>query len=235
MRLSSSKASRMIFLIAAVLSCALIGSARSFAQSAGNSPIPETTAPDFTITISPASPTISDNEADATITLTGLAGFSGNISLACSVLPNVAEQPECFLFNNPVTVDSSQPASIVTMGARTQPADCEPSPIMTKVVKFPNSTGPSAKIGITLLIALTMVYATKLAPACKLSRILLMAFICTITLVISGCGSSATNNFTCDGNFDVGTPAGTYILTVVATSGSLTHMATVTLVVPPLQ
>ena len=159
MQFSSSTISRTIFLIAAVLSCALIGSARSFAQSAGNSPIPETTSPDFTISITPASPTISDNEADATISLTGLAGFSGNVSLSCSVLPNVAEQPECFVFPSPVAVDSSQPASIVTLGAITQPADCEPSPITTQIVNFPGDFGEVAKIGISFLLLVTVIAA----------------------------------------------------------------------------
>ena len=227
MRLSPSTISRTIFLMAMVLSCALVGSAQS--------PIAQTTFADFTISVSPASPMVSDNEADGTITLTGQNGFTGNVSLSCSVLPNVVEQPDCFIFPNPVPVDSLEPASTAMLEAVTQPPDCEPSPVTTKIVNFPDGAGPLAKIGISFLVLVMLACWMKLAPAGKRSRVLRTAFICVAGLAISGCGSPTANNSTCDGNFDVGTPPGTYMVTIIATSGSLTHMATITVVVPPSQ
>jgi hypothetical protein len=249
MRLSSSTISRTIFLAAAVLCCAFASSARAFMKGshaisrvdvqrtsdAGQPLVAETTSSDFTISVNPASPMVSDNEADATITLTGQSGFSGEVSLSCSVLPNVVEQPECFIFPNPVMVDSAEPASISMLGATTQPPVCEPSPVTGKIVNFPGDAGPLAKIGISFLVLMALACWAKLVPAGKRSRVLPATFIFVVALAISGCGAAPTNNSTCDGNFDIGTPPGTYIVTIVATSGSLTHMATVTVVAPPQQ
>ena len=64
-------------------------------------------APDFSLTSSAVTPASvsAGQSATATVTVTSIAGFSGSVSLICSVSPSAADAPTCLL--TPVTVQSS--------------------------------------------------------------------------------------------------------------------------------
>jgi hypothetical protein len=64
-------------------------------------------APDFSLTSSAVTPASvsAGQSATATVTVTSIAGFSGSVSLSCSVSPSAADAPTCLL--TPVTVQSS--------------------------------------------------------------------------------------------------------------------------------
>ena len=67
-------------------------------------------------------------------------------------------------------------------------------------------------------------------PAVRRRRFAILALVLTLLLVlgIASCGGSSGGNNTSSGHTDPGTPAGTYTLTLTATSGTATHTMNVT-------
>ncbi len=170
--------------------------------------------PDFSIG-APSSITVSPGASGSTtLSITPLGGFSSAVTFACTGLPSLAS---CSFA--PATVTPSGGAVTTTLTIAT----AAPS---SNVRRVPGAGGwnPVASLLLGLLVAWRVRRFRKLA--------VVRLGICLVALVMAGWGLTG-----CGGGSgpstptSPGTPAGTSTITVTATSGTLSHTTTVTLVV----
>jgi hypothetical protein len=255
MRVTSSTTSRIFFVTFALICCTCapvtLGSPSHFSSAFGAQNIPaaaraqtaDTSAPDFTIQIAPSPLTIAyqfdgfeqdGGEANGNATVTGTNGFAGQVNLTCGVAPPSFDEPVCTLFQNSLSVDASGSPSMAQLEVTSSVPDCEPSPISSRVLKFPGNSGWRGRMEMGIVLLALVICMGVIFPAGRRAKILRAGFICVTALMMAGCGTSTLATDPCgDGNFDAGTPPGTYMVTITATSGSITHTTTVPLIVPP--
>jgi hypothetical protein len=172
--------------------------------------------PDFMLTapVSTAT-TIAGQSASYSLVITPVAGFSQSINLSCSGLPANAT---CSISPDPVTPAGTSPTTITVTVATG-----------LRVMLAPRShrVGPFTKIGalgepwlalVVFLFMLLVAPTIRRRPATALTAAVLF-----IALTLVACGGQS--------GVPVGTPAGTFPITVNATSGALTHSTTLTLLV----
>jgi uncharacterized repeat protein (TIGR01451 family) len=174
------------------------------------------TVNDFNLAMAPSTATVAAGvpaQYTATVVPTGV--FPSTVSVACSSgLPTAATCTETTTsfqnLNGPVSTDL-----IINTVAR----------VTTTTHLFPGG-GLFYAMGLPVfgLVGLGMSMGRVSRTRRALMGLLLSAFFALIVFQ-AGCGSSATTTST------VGTPAGTYVVTVTATSGDATRTQTVTLVV----
>jgi hypothetical protein len=170
---------------------------------------------DFVVQATPSSQTVSaGNQASYTITVTPTGVIPESVSLgSCSGLPAGAN---CVFSGNPIPNLNSGPQNrtldITTTPRVTTPASLFRNSRILYAFWFPVSGLALIGAGVT-----------------RRRRWLAGLFIvCTVGAVVlqAGCGSSSGNTAT-----TTGTPAGTYTVTMNATSGGATRSTAVTLVV----
>jgi hypothetical protein len=207
-----------------------------------STPPPAVSAGDFSISANPTSLTISvslssqASFADGTLTLTGLNGFSGNVELTCMVTGGTSQsQPTCFfpalVPANVLFVDATSPASTTGVEADAVTASCNPPEFCAVPNIFVSGSGTLAAAVLVLALLSISICVPKVFARKLRAKLLCVAFICTIGFAAVGCSngpSGAIANGCAPGlAFTPGTPAGTYMLTVVATSGNLSHSITI--------
>lgn len=169
--------------------------------------------PDYSISIPKGSATIAAGQsATYNISITPQGGFTGTVNFACSGLPAASN---C-AFNPPtLTPNGSAASTTLTIGttARTV-ASVQPLGGATLAAL----TGMGF-LGIVLLGA-----PSRRRRNLRWAGLAIMAIIIVIGLASCGGGSKPPPTFN-------GTPAGSYPVTVSATSGTTTHTSTITLVV----
>jgi hypothetical protein len=214
----------------------------SGAFASGQPQISDVSTPDFTVQISPSPLTIVyqvfstglEGDVEGGVTLTGTNGFVGQVDLSCSVTPNVADLPTCFLFSTQLDVDASGPAAVALMDIGSTTPSCEPTPVSKIFVNFPGDSRRLTEAVIGVFLTAFLISLTISDAAGRRTKSLRSAFVCCVALAMAGCGGQGSFVPNCStGNYDPGTPVGTYMVTITATSGSITHTATVPLIVPP--
>lgn len=176
---------------------------------------PPPSSPDFALSLTPGSATVTAGQAASfTLTVGSAGGFSQPVALACSGAPAGAT---CSVTPGSVNPNGSSITARVSLTSTaraavfTPPADTGP---------FPNQTvwAAAAFAGLMLIVVLF--------PRKRRVRVALAVPALAVLFVTIGCGigrgSPASN---------VGTPAGSYTLTVTGTSGNQSHSATVTVIV----
>lgn len=166
--------------------------------------------PDYSITASPTSATISPGQsATTTLTVTPVGGYGGTVKFSCGTLPSGAT---CTFAPASVTPTSGAATSVLTI-TTTAPS----------TARLRDRSLPLQGIAWASLILLT------LSPRklCGLNRRLARATILTLLLAagllsFSGCSSSSPSN---NAPTNPGTPAGAQTITLTAadSSGSLSH------------
>jgi hypothetical protein len=184
-------------------------------------------APDFAITVSPATATITAGQSlAATLTITPVAGYSGTVSFSCGTLPSLAT---CTF--TPTSVTPSNGAAASTKLTITTTA---PSAASQRAAVRPLE--PMAWFSVTFLLFLPGRAAKRYRHGmyCLVMVLFLMAGV----LSLSGCGganASGTNGGSTPSTTTStpGTPTGTQTITVSATdsTGKLTHSVTLQVVV----
>jgi phosphatidylethanolamine-binding protein (PEBP) family uncharacterized protein len=186
------------------------GSPQSVPLSGGAATVPG----NYALTISPTAKTIFAGDTAAfTLTVTPVAGFTGQITLGCSGLPR---QTVCSF--NPISVplDGQNPSTATVSIQTTARVQAPPA-------SGPNGILPPASVRwLPWLFALLMLMT--LAAAGRKRTILVLAAMMLIILMWAACGGGGTTV-----GVPNGTPIGGYVITVNGTSGSTTRTTTLTL------
>jgi uncharacterized protein (TIGR03118 family) len=180
--------------------------------------------PDFSVSVSPTSATVTAGaSSNFTINTSPMNGFNSAVSLSCSGLPTGAK---CMFSTQSYTPGgSTTPMLTITTTARSAIMGAVPSGQLA-------SRWPTSQLRMLLAVGFVgfllvrlhfgrlrlRFFSTALVRAGGLAVILLAVF------AAAGCGSGKAAAST-------GTPAGTSMITVTATSGTLSHSATITLTV----
>jgi hypothetical protein len=178
------------------------------------------TTPDFSVT-NPGitSGTVSAGQA-ATFALevAGVNGYSQPVAFACSGLPSGAT---CSFSPNPVTPTSQ--ATPVTLTINTAVRTLVPPAFRINNNRPLNPKYPL--VIVTMLATLLLIAVARKKRFVPRPALAGFGLAGLLLLIAAGCGGgNATNT-------PAGTQAGTYTVTVVATSGSITHDTTLTLTV----
>jgi hypothetical protein len=170
-----------------------------------------TTAPGFALTataLSPATVTVGSS-ATSTVNVTSIFGFKGTVTLSCAVTPTATSAPTCSLSNSSVQISSAGVQTVTVTVGTTAPASAGPA----LHVKFP--AGPTLLVYMLMLLGSTSLWmrSRKRRPVLA-APIVVLAFAFAV-----GCGGSSSSST----HTTSGTPAGTYKVTVTATSGTMSH------------
>ena len=185
--------------------------------SAIPNPAPSVEVNDFNIAAAPASITVpAGTPASYTVTLTPTGNIPNSISVNCgSGLPTGAT---CTATTNPFPNLSNGPASTVLVIGTTARVTTT-----TRLWRNPSLYAAWLPLGGLTLLGVGM--GGKGSRRRRLLMALVLVGFFSLILFQAGCSSTASTTTV------TGTPAGTYIVTVNATSGTATHSTTVTLVV----
>jgi subtilase family serine protease len=187
---------------------------------------PQGNGPDFQLSISPASLTVTrGGSGNATLSVSAVNGFTGAINLTCSV-PSTLTGTTCSV--SPGSIAGGGTASLTVMAA-TQSAS----------LLFPVGSGPWGgwwQIGLGLIVALLLpgLLSRRIArplhpaavPRTKWAVLLGLTLVCLVAASVS-CGGGSSS-----GNANTSPPvAHTATVTVQAVSGSLTHSVKISVTV----
>ncbi|WP_200821547.1 hypothetical protein [Bryocella elongata] len=199
--------------------------------------------PDFSVSATPNSQTVAQgSSATYTTTVSALNGFTGTVNLSVSGLP--AGATASF---NPASVTASGTSALsISTAANTTPGT------YTLTIAGTNGT-LSRSTTVTMIVPGPPDFGITASPSSQAvtpgnsanyttSISAMNGFTSTVNLSVSGLPTGATASFTPTSVTTSGsatlsvstattTPTGTYTLTVTGTSGTLSHAATVTLVV----
>ena len=183
-------------------------------------------APDFTVTVSPATATITAGQSVAALlTITPIAGYSGTVSFSCGTLPSLAT---CTFAPTSVTPSNGTAAGTKLTITTTAPSAANQRGAI-------RSLEPMAWLSVTFLLFLPGRAAKRYRH--RLYSVLAV-FLMGGLISLSGCGggNAAANNGGGTGSTtpsSPGTPTGTQTITVSATdsTGKLTHSVTLQIVV----
>jgi hypothetical protein len=172
-------------------------------------------APDFTIAAAPGSPrsqTIAAGQnATFNLTIGAVAGFTGSVILSCSISPAVNPPAACELSASSVHIGST--AQTVSVAVSTTGSTASRLP----PIGLPPAVLPLVWLAITLASGWLSLRRKRLVTV--------VAPLLVVFVSLVGCGGGGPPSY------KMGTPSGTYSATITATSGSLSHNMTLTVVV----
>ncbi len=180
------------------------------------------TTSDFAIALSPLTPAAvtAGQSAASTVTTTAGNGFTGMVSLSCSVQPSPSLAPKCSM--SPSSVSPGTPATlmIVTSAPRVALAAPAGNSRLLYAVWMPVFGGALAIIG----------FRTPWNKR-RTRGLLVWSVVLAGSLLESACGGGGATFSTTGSGTSSGTPTGQYTVTVTGSAGSTQHSARVTLTV----
>jgi subtilase family serine protease len=177
--------------------------------------------PDFQAGVSPSSLTLTAgttaNVGTSTLTISALNGFTGTVSLTCTV----ASLPGTTCSVLPASLTNSGTATVTVTAPTTRTVDLRPPKLFPHF--FPWTDG-------TFAIAMGLMLAGKRERTSKKTKMAILAVMLILAIAIMiGCGGGGSSTTSSSSG---GTPVtGTGTVTVTAISGSLSHSATITVTV----
>ena len=201
--------------------------------------------PDFSLSATPISQTVvQGNGTSYTVNLAPSGGFSGTVSFSVSGLPSGAS--DSF---NPTSVTGSGSTTLTVTTSANTPAGSYPLTItgtsgsLTHTTSVTLVVNPAPAPDFTISATPSSRTVTAGAGTTYTATVTAVnGFAGTVTLSLSGLPAGASGTFnpasvagsgtsTLSISTTSSTPAGSYLLTITGTSGSLTHATSVTLVV----
>lgn len=153
------------------------------------------------------------SSATFTVTVTPSGGFTGNVTLNCTIATSARPAPVCS--STSVMVSGALVQATLTVSTTAPHASLQPSRSIFYAMLLP-------LVGMTLMGA-----AFRSSRKKKLVGLLLMLLLISGLLFLAACGGgSASSGGGGGGGGTGGTPAGTFVVTVTGTSGSLSAQAT---------
>jgi hypothetical protein len=181
-------------------------------------------APDFTVSASPTSGTITPGQtATFTFTISPVGGYAGTVNFSCGTLPS---QAACSFSPASVTPSGGSPAS-TTMTVTTAVSSAKLNPERHSGSSLPPwlpAGGLAMAGGIGLTFTRKRIWRLN-SQSRGLCWALLLA---SLSLLVSGCGGGGNTS-----SSNTGTPAGSYTVSVNASSsaGGPQHAMSITLIV----
>ena len=174
---------------------------------------------DFALSATPSSPSVvAGDSVGITLTVTPSFGFNAKVSFTCTGAPATAT---CSVSPGTVTPDGTSPAAAtVTVVTATR------SVIPPR--SGPGINWPHVFMGITsrwLAVIFILILLSGLAVARRRRPLMRLTLVTGVVLLWAACGGGNQVRV------PNGTPAGSYTLTLTATSGTVTHKATANLIV----
>ena len=178
------------------------------------------TTPDFSVTSTSSSATVTAGQAATfSLAVSALNGYSNPVTLACSGLPSGAS---CNFSPNPVTPNDSAPTP-VTLTINTAVRTLVPPAFRVNNNRPLNPKYPL--VIVTMLATLLLIAVARKKQFVPRPALAGFGLAGLLVVIAAGCGGGNATNA------PAGTQAGTYTVTVVATSGSITHDTTLILTV----
>lgn len=177
-------------------------------------------SPDFSLALAPGSSfsaTVTAGESATYNLVLTPSGFTGPVSLSCRDAPLGVT---CTPLPDPVTLDGTNPASVTVTVTTTASATLR----LQQLIHGPtlHKTREPALLFVMLLLGLLTIFTARQRRA-----FLPLGMTLLVILLWGACGGGS--EAPSDGGGISGTPSGTYLLTIVATSGDLTRSLVVTL------
>jgi hypothetical protein len=194
--------------------------------------------PDFAVAATPASQTVSPGSPTTyNVAVTPTGGFNGSVSLTSTGLPagavgTFSPNPTTGTSTFSVTTDSTTPVGSYPVTITGVNGSLAHSTTVTLVVSKPDFSIAATPTSRTVTGGASTTYTVSVTPAA--------GFTGSVTLGSSGLPSGAaasfspnpaTGNSTMTVTTSASTPAGSYPVTITGTSGTLSHTASVQLVV----
>lgn len=204
--------------------------------------------PAFGVFLLPLIPSavVPGGSATSTITVTALNGFSGQVTLTCSVSPAIANSPTCSV--SPTSITAGTPSSLtVTTTASTTPADYSISVTGTSdglahtvitslaVQDFsiaasaftPPAVNPGSSATSSITVSAIAGFSNTVGLSCSVSPVSVNSPTCNFSASAVSPGVPSTLTVVAP----IAAPGAVYTIAVTGTSGSDVHAATVKLTV----
>jgi hypothetical protein len=151
----------------------------------------------------------------STVTVTATNGFNGTVNLACALTP--ASTTAGVTCNIPTSVSVNRNSTTANLTISTTVAHVVSRPLLR--LQRPRGFGCLAASGSALLVGVFLIGV----PSRGRRRMAGLGFMLLVFFAASlGCGGGSSS-----GGHTAGTPVGSYVIAVTATSGSLSHTANV--------
>jgi hypothetical protein len=158
---------------------------------------------------SPTSQTISAGQtASFNLAIAPIGSFTGAVDLSCAITPAVTPAPTCTPSSSSVQINGGGSQAVTVKVATT-------APTTGSAIYVDLSQTPAPLIWVLTLLGSTWIWARSRRRIGALSA----SVIVLASVFLAGCGGSGTPS----GHTTPGTPSGTYVVTVTASSNGLSH------------
>ena len=181
----------------------------------------QASAPGFTLGAASGSPTSQTINAGQTasfgVAIAPTGSFTGTVNFNCAITPTVTPAPTCSLSSSSVQISGGAGASVAVAFGTTAPVTA------VAALRVTHPPGPMPLIWTLMVLGTTWLWMRNRRPLPALAAlIVVLAFVFSV-----GCGGSSSSST----QTAPGTPTGNYNVTITASSGSVSHIVALQVVV----
>lgn len=152
----------------------------------------------------------------STITLTGMGGFAGTVTLTCSVSPLPPnDPPTCFANPSSIALSATTASATATLRISTTAG-------LSGAFQLPSGPNKPGNLAASTGLALGCIFLLGLFQRAKRRTLFGLTAVILLGVVLSNCGGHGGSS-----QIDFATPSGSYTVTVTASSGATTQTTNV--------